>query len=83
MADYILRANNAAVRGDCPICGISFKPDIGLWPFVPGSWTPLCPDCATGRDRTNAKARAALMVELQESLGSSGNRPHSDLTRTS
>jgi hypothetical protein len=64
MAAYVLRANNAAVRSICPACGADFKPSFGVWPFAPGTWTPLCEECATGPDATSETERAKLESDL-------------------
>jgi hypothetical protein len=37
-----LRDNNAAVKEHCAICGRQFKPFIGDWPFLKGTWSPIC-----------------------------------------
>lgn len=38
-----VRFNNAAIRGTCILCGVSYKPDIGYWAFVDG--IPICDEC--------------------------------------
>lgn len=66
MADYELRANNASVRSVCPSCGDDFKPSLGLWPFAPGSWDPLCEDCwADGQDVTDPAELAATIAAMR------------------
>ncbi len=41
-----LRYNNAAVKSICPVCKDSFKPSIGEWEFLVGTWSPVCDECS-------------------------------------
>lgn len=55
--DVEVKYNNAAVKSQCPVCGNCFKPSIGEWEFLKGSWDPICEDCtaeqASGQHQPN------------------------------
>ena len=32
--NFAIRYNNTYSRDQCPVCGETHKPDVGLWPFL-------------------------------------------------
>jgi hypothetical protein len=44
------RFNHDVKQHDCPLCGTSFEPRIGSWPFVAGTSEPVCggSECPVG-----------------------------------
>lgn len=38
--------NNAACLSTCGVCRSQFKPAVGDWPFLKGTWEPVCLSCA-------------------------------------
>ena len=71
MADYQVRWNDHGWTRTCPSCSSRFKPRVGAWPMVPGTYTPICEDCKTGAvltlvadeaeiERNSARVAAAL-----------------------
>ncbi|HEX6308417.1 MAG TPA: hypothetical protein VFZ69_09535 [Longimicrobiales bacterium] len=46
------RFNYTVSPQTCPLCGTTFEPRIGSWPFLPGTNTPVCGGerCPIGED---------------------------------
>lgn len=40
--------NNAACLSTCGVCRSQFKPPVGDWPFLKGTWEPVCASCEAG-----------------------------------
>lgn len=47
LLDVVSRYNNASVKSTCPVCRECFKPSIGDWDFLVGTWHPVCENCST------------------------------------
>lgn len=47
--DLCLKPNNCASNDPCAICGQRCDPDVGLEPFIAGTWNLVCHDCLTTR----------------------------------
>lgn len=46
-----VKFNTVRCWENCPLCGKSFKPDMMRpWPFLSGSWRPICETCAAEYD---------------------------------
>lgn len=47
----VLKWNNTCCNAPCPVCDEGFKPSWGFWPFLEGTWTPVCLDCTKEVDQ--------------------------------
>jgi len=46
-----IKFNTVMCWENCPLCSRSFKPDMMCaWPFLQGSWQPICEICAAKYD---------------------------------
>jgi len=48
------RFNHSTATHTCPLCGTTFEPRAGSWPFLAGTTTPVCggDECPIGADVT-------------------------------
>ena len=47
----VLKWNNTCCSTPCPHCGEWFKPSWGFFPFIEGTWTPVCLECTKEIDQ--------------------------------
>jgi hypothetical protein len=44
-----VKLNNLSNHEWCPLCDRYVNVDCGPWPFMRGTWRPVCSDCAEAR----------------------------------